>query len=237
MAAHPQQPGADIVRQVYAALDAAYGREHWHWMPDVAGAIEVMAGAVLVQHTNWRNAERALDALRAAGALEVDALAAMPEERLAALVRVSGTPSIKARRLRALARTVRAAGGLDAFLALALPEMRARLLATPGIGPESADAIALYAAGKRVFVVDAYTRRVFRRLGHGPARDGYEAWRAWFEEALAGESVQVFQRYHAWVVLHAKAVCRPAPRCPACPLFAMCDYGRAVATEASPSRR
>jgi len=226
-----------VVRQIYDTLDAAYGGEHWHWMPDVARPIDVIAGAVLVQHTNWRNAERALDALREAGALNIDALAAMPEEHLATLVRASGTPSVKARRLRALARTIRDAGGLGAFLVLPPAEMRTRLLATHGIGAESADAIALYAAGKRIFVVDAYTRRVFRRLGHGPAGNGYEHWRAWFESALQGEPVEVFQRYHAWLVLHAKAVCHPAPRCAACPLLAACAHGRALATEASASRR
>jgi endonuclease-3 related protein len=135
---------------------------------------------------------------------------------------VSGTPSIKARRLRSLAQTIVDAGGLDAFLALPLEEVRPRLLATHGIGPETADAIALYAAGHRVFVIDAYTRRVFRRIGMGPEGDGYEDWRLWFEASLPDADATVFQRYHAWIVLHAKAVCRPRPLCARCPLIEMC---------------
>ena len=196
-------------------------------MPDyVRSPMDVIAGAVLVQHTNWRNAERALDAMREAGALDPAAIVAMGPERLAALIRVSGTPSIKARRLRALAETIVGAGGLDAFLSLPLDEMRPRLLATHGIGPETADAIALYAAGRRVFVIDAYTRRVLRRIGVGPERDGYEDWRSWFEAELADADATLFQRYHAWIVLHAKAVCRPRPMCDRCLLVDVCEHAR-----------
>ena len=150
----------------------------------------------------------------------------MEPEALAALIRVSGTPSIKARRLRALAQTIVDAGGLDAFLALPLDGMRPRLLATHGIGPETSDAIALYAAGQRVFVIDAYTRRVFRRVGIGPAGDGYEDWRSWFEASLPDATAEVFQRYHAWIVLHAKAICRLRPLCEQCPLVGDCEFGR-----------
>lgn len=192
-------------------------------MPDyVRGPADVIAGAVLVQHTNWRNAERALENLRDADALDPAAILAMDEEALAVLIRASGTPSIKARRLRALAQTIVDADGLDAFLGLPLERLRPLLLATHGIGPETADAIALYAAGRRTFVIDAYTRRVFRRIGVGPVCDRYEDWRSCFEAALPDASVEVFQRYHAWIVLHAKAVCRPLPLCGGCPLAAMC---------------
>lgn len=215
-----------MLPEIYSRLDSTYGNDVWHWMPDyVRGELDVVAGAVLVQHTNWRNAERALESLREAGALDPAAILAMDEEALAGLIRVSGTPSIKARRLRALAETIVDTGGLDAFLALPVEEMRPRLLATHGIGPETADAIALYAAGRRVFVIDAYTRRVFRRIGIGPASDGYEDWRSWFEASLPDVSAEVFQRYHAWIVLHAKAVCRPRPLCGACPLVDVCEYG------------
>jgi endonuclease-3 related protein len=220
-------PGASVsLGELYARLDAAYGSEVWHWMPDyVRGPMDVVAGAVLVQHTNWRNAERALDAMRDAGALDPTVIVAMELEALAALIRVSGTPSIKARRLRALTEAIAAAGGLDAFLALPLVEMRPRLLATHGIGPETADAITLYAAGRRVFVIDAYTRRVFRRIGIGPERDGYEDWRLWFEAELEDADVTLFQRYHAWIVLHAKAVCRSRPLCGRCVLIDRCAEG------------
>jgi endonuclease-3 related protein len=223
-------PASESARllDIYRTLDERYRSEMWHWMPHaVRGPIDVVAGAVLVQHTTWTNAERALDALHAAGVLDAHALATMPLEEIARLVRVSGTPRIKARRLRAVAETVERAGGLDAFLALPDDELRARLLATHGIGPETADAILLYAAGRLAFVIDAYTRRLFTRLGLGPADGGYAAWQRYFEQALAGvASVELFQRYHGHIVLHAKALCRATPRCAPCPLFSQCPEGR-----------
>ncbi len=189
--------------------------------------MDVIAGAILVQHTTWRTAERALESLRAAGALDVDALASMPEDEIAELVRVAGTPSVKARRLRAMAVVIVGAGGLAAFLALPLEVMRPMLLTTHGVGPETADAIALYAGGRRTFVVDAYTVRVFDRLGFGPGVRTYEGWRHWFEGALGAAGVPVFQRYHAWIVLHGKERCRTRPICEGCPLLRECAFGSA----------
>ena len=222
-------PAVDSARliEIYHALDGRYRSETWHWMPDVArGPIDVIAGAVLVQHTLWEYAERALNMLHAAGALDVRALATLPSERIEALIRVSGTPRMKARRLRAAAETIERAGGLDAFLALPHVELRERLLATHGIGPETADAITLYAAGRPAFVIDAYTRRTFRRLGLGPEEDGYDAWQRYFVEGLGGvASVELFQRYHGHIVLHGKELCRSTPRCAPCPLLAQCPDG------------
>src|SRR3990172_2862971 len=219
----PAKPSAAAVALILGRLGEAYGDDVWHWMPDyVDGPMDVMAGAVLVQHTNWRNAERALESLRAAGALDASAMLAMPEPALAELIRVSGTPSIKARRLRAVADAIAAAGGLEALLALPLEELRARLLATHGVGAETADGIALYAAGRRVFVIDAYTKRMFRRVGLGPQGEGYEAWRGFFEDALPSADATAFQRYHAWIVLHAKARCRARPLCGGCPVGEVC---------------
>jgi endonuclease-3 related protein len=196
-------------------------------MPDRARPIDVIVGAILVQHTTWTNAERALASLRAAGALDIDALATLPEAAVAELVRVSGTPTVKARRLRATAQMIENAGGIDRFLALPLEEMRPLLLATHGIGPETADAITLYAAGRRTSVIDAYTRRIFGRLRLEPAAgDGYDAWQRFLEDALAGQDAEAFQRYHGYIVLHAKARCRVTPICGDCPLLARCPFGR-----------
>lgn len=214
------------IREALSRLEASYRDEIWHWMPDVARPIDVIVGAILVQHTTWANAERALESLRAADALDPRVLASMPEDEIAALVRSSGTPSVKARRLRAIAETIGTAGGIGAFLSLPLEEMRPLLLATHGVGPETADAITLYAAGKRTFVIDAYTQRVFGRLGLEPADGaGYDAWQRHVERALPGEDAEAFQRYHGYIVLHAKALCRVAPKCAACPLLPECPFG------------
>ena len=217
------------VASVYAALDRAYGDETWHWSPNyVQGPMDVIAGAVLVQHTTWTNADRALEALRSAGELDPKRLIAIDESELQSLVRVSGTPSVKARRLRALAQTIVDAGGLEAFLSLDGGTMRDLLLATHGVGRETADAILLFAAGRRAFVIDAYTRRLFGRIGLTPGGDSYESWQRFFEAELPEAGPTLFQRYHAWIVLHSKAVCRAAPLCAVCPIAACCATGRAA---------
>lgn len=227
------------LRRIYERLDAAYGSDLWHWMPaHVDGAVDVLVGAVLVQHTSWTNAERALERLREAGALDTAVLVHMPEEEVAALVRVSGTPVVKARRLRALARSVEDAGGVDAFLRLAPDELRARLLATHGVGPETADAILLYCAAHPVFVVDAYTRRLFGRLGLGPHDgDGYDHWQRYVTERFGVPNTDVLQRFHAYIDLHSKKLCRVRPLCAKCPLVADCPTGHTLTMQSAEPRR
>jgi endonuclease-3 related protein len=228
------------VRDVYRVLRETYDYEAWHWSPRfVRRPFDVIAGALLVQHTTWINAERALDAMRDAGALEPRALASMPPDELVALIRVAGTPSIKARRLYAVAAMIEDAGGLDALFRLPTDDLRVRLLATHGIGPETADAILLYAAGRRSFEIDAYTQRLFRRLGTGPDEDGYGTWQRWFEDALPDADAEVFRRYHAYIVLHGKALCRATPICEPCPLLPQCPYGqeRTAAGKMRPAER
>jgi endonuclease-3 related protein len=228
-------PESEALASIFRTLEATYGDETWHWdAPHAHGPMDIVVGAVLVQHTTWTNAERALEHLRGAGALDPAVLADLPDDRLIALVRVSGTPVVKARRLHAIARTIVDAGGLAAFLASPKSDLRERLLATHGIGPETADAILLYAANQRVFVVDAYTQRLLRRIGLGPAADSYDLWQRWLEDRLPDANTRAFQRYHAVIVQHGKSLCRPNPRCAACPLLARCGYG---ATQVSTGQR
>ena len=232
-------PDAARLRSIYRLLECAYGGETWHWSPEhVSAPIDVLVGAVLVQHTTWSNAERALEAMREAGALDTQVILAMPDAHLASLVRVSGTPTIKARRLRALAATVERNGGVPAFLTMPTPVLRGELLGTHGIGPETADAILLYGAGRGMFEIDAYTKRIFSRIGDGPGETAsYDAWQRYFEAALGRQGdATMFQRYHGYIVLHGKSVCRPTPHCERCPLIGVCSEG-AVRTHGVAARR
>ena len=221
-----------VPREIFAKLDAAYDYGGWHWQPDTSPEF-ISISAVLVQHTNWSNVERALARLEAAGACSLGAILKLREEELAELVRPAGMALTKARRLLALAGLADEHGGLPRLLALPVDELRPRLLGTKGIGPETADAIVLYAAGRAVFQVDAYAIRLFRRLGLGPESDGYAAWQAWFEEAVPRDA-GAFQRYHGLIVLHGKERCRPRPRCAGCCLLEMCPTGQE--REAKPAR-
>lgn len=209
---------AEII-QLFADLHGAYGAQHW-WPAETA--FEVMLGAVLTQNTAWSNVERALEQLRAEIPLTPEALLSLAEPALAERIRPSGYFNVKARRLRAFCEALLGAGGETALASLPTDELRRWLLAIHGVGPETADDILLYAFERPVFVVDAYTRRLFRRLGLIAGDEGYEQIRRRVEAAL-GPDRACFNEYHALIVRHAKEVCRARrPACGDCPLSARC---------------
>lgn len=212
------------VPDILGALERMHGAERWHWTPE-SDPFEVAVGAILVQHTNWTNAERAVDRLRDAGVLDPVRLAELPDEAIEELIRPSGQYRTKARKLRAFLDLVARHGSLDALLALPAESLRMELLATWGIGEETADAIAVYAAGHPAVVVDAYTRRLFSRLGMGPPPDdSYGAWQAYLSGDLPGDA-PALARFHALVVLHAKRLCLARrPRCDDCDLAPHCAF-------------
>ncbi len=215
------------LKRVFDRLDTAYDYSSWHWQANTPRDY-VCISAVLVQHTNWSNVEQALARLEKAGALSLSAIHLMQPARLALLVRPAGMPDTKAQRLLALAGLAADHGGLAKLLSQPADELRERLLATRGIGPETADAVLLYAAARPIFLVDAYARRISSRLGLGPSADRYEVWQDWFEDALPAEAA-AYQRYHGLLVLHGKQTCRPRPRCDACCLVDVCAEGQRVA--------
>ncbi len=210
------------LRAVYRRLLTRYGPQHW-W--PARTPFEVIIGAVLTQNTSWTNVERAIANLEAAGALEPDALLALPEPRLAGLLRPSGYFNVKATRLRAVVAWYVAQGGYARLRRWATPHLRRALLDLHGVGPETADDILLYAFGRPVFVIDAYTRRLLSRLGLAEGTEPYEGLRAACELAL-GADAPLFNEYHALIVRHAKAHCRPRPRCDGCPLVSLCPTGK-----------
>jgi endonuclease-3 related protein len=213
-----------LLLPIYRRLRARFGPAGW-WPAE--SPFEVCVGAILVQNTAWTNVERVLAGLRRRGLLSFEALHRLSPSRLAPLLRSSGTFRVKARRLRALLDFLGAeyGGRVDAMRLEEPARLRGKLLAVPGVGPETADSIALYAAGHPVFVVDAYTRRVFSRLGLLGGDEPYEDVRRFFEDRLPRDAA-LYNDYHAQVVLLAKDVCRPRPLCPECPLSDSCPSFR-----------
>jgi endonuclease-3 related protein len=222
-----QEVPAFSVLEVYERLDTMHAWRGWHWWPD-GEPFEVIVGCILVQNTAWTNVERALQRLRAANALNPAVIDTLSQEELEVLVKPSGQYRQKARKLRAFLDLARRHGGLDALLAIPARELRPLLLATFGIGPETADAIICYGAKQRAFVIDAYTMRVFTRLGIGPISSAnYDDWQRFFldnlRDSAGGDQRDLFARYHALIVLHAKHLCRKrAPRCGECLLASGC---------------
>lgn len=213
------------LRQLGRRLLLRLGPQSW-WPADTPE--EMAVGAVLTQAVSWRNAARAVAALRDAELLDPVRLAAADPAVLAPLIRPAGYYRAKAVKLVALARFLVAAGGI-AVLAQD-PDARNRLLGVHGVGPETADAIACYALGHPEFVCDAYARRILLRAGILPpeAARHYAAAHRWLRPHLAPRDGAWLGEWHALLVAVGKQWCRPrVPRCVGCPARAVCATGRA----------
>ncbi|RMF77522.1 MAG: endonuclease III domain-containing protein [Nitrospirae bacterium] len=201
--------------EIYRRLYRAFGPQHW-WPGE--GPFEVAVGAVLTQNTAWRNVERAIANLKREGVLSLQGLLALPEGRLAELIRPAGYFNVKARRLRNLLdHLARHGGDLEGYLAGDLEQRRRELLAVNGLGPETVDSILLYAGNRPTFVCDAYTRRLLTRHRLIHERPAYEEMRRLFMDHLP-EDVALYNEYHALIVRTGYHHCKPRPRCEGCPL-------------------
>jgi endonuclease-3 related protein len=213
---------------IYNRLLATFGPQRW-WPAD--SPFEVIIGAILTQNTNWQNVEKAITNLRAANAISVDQIDQLRPAELENLIRPSGFFRQKTERLQIFTRFLRAGydGELEQLFSLEDDALRRLLLDLPGIGPETADSILLYAAGRPSFVVDAYTQRIFQRLGLVATTSGYEETRAMFMQNLPSDA-DLFNEYHALIVRLAKEHCRKNnPLCSDCPLASACDYAENTA--------
>jgi endonuclease-3 related protein len=130
---------------------------------------------------------------------------------------------VKARRVRAFLDFLEGAygGEVERMAAADARVLRSQLLAVAGIGPETADCIVLYAAGHPSFVVDAYTRRVFGRLGLLRGGETYDDVQRVFARGLPVD-VGLWGDFHGQIVRVAKEACRTRPECGACPLDDVC---------------
>jgi endonuclease-3 related protein len=229
---HSDQPA---VINVYHALEQMHDWRGWHWWPD-ADPFEVCVGCILVQNTMWSNVERAIERLKAAKVLSPSAMSALVPDELEELIRPSGQYRQKTLKLRAFLALAEEHGGFEALMRIEAGRLRTLLLGCFGIGPETADAMICYAARQPAFAADAYSMRLFSRLGLGPgeSRD-YHVWQRWILAQLQGahpdglDERDLFARYHALIVMHCKHLClKSRPKCGECMLLPDCPYGQSV---------
>lgn len=215
-------------RTVFDGLLDTYGPQHW-WPAETP--FEVMVGAVLTQNTAWSNVEKAIANLKAHAVLAPEAIRDCKPTQLADWLRPSGYFNIKAKRLQNYCRWYLQQAGFAALNRLPTDVLRKAVLSVNGVGYETADDILLYAFERPVFVIDAYTRRIFSRLGLVEEDWGYEHLRHHFEQQLDAEAdkVALFGEYHALIVRHAKEACRKRSLCSVCCLKECCPS--AVADE------
>ncbi|MFP5208834.1 MAG: endonuclease III domain-containing protein [Acidobacteriota bacterium] len=212
------------LRRMHDHLAEAYGPQHW-WPAEAP--FEVVLGAYLTQNTAWIAVERSLANLRAAGALTIEGIRALPLGELRRLIQPSGFITRKAPALKAFVAMLDAEFGssLDILAATPTAALRRRLLALPGVGPETADAILLYALGHPVPVADEYLARIAERhrlieVPNGSRR--YDALADLTRRAFAADPTQsqarLFNEFHALTVVVGKAHCRRTALCEGCPL-------------------
>jgi len=206
-----------MLSKIYQRLYAYFGPQHW-WPADTP--FEVMLGAILTQNTNWSNVEKAIYNLKANNLLDPFRLNKIPHKKLASLIRSTGYYNIKTKRLKEF---------LSFFLNLYkcdigkmkrqdIGMLREQLLAIKGVGPETADSILLYALNKPIFVVDAYTKRIFTRHRLLEENANYAQVQNFFMQNLKNE-VKLFNEFHALLVRLGKEFClKNKPRCQKCPL-------------------
>jgi len=223
------------MKNTYKTLKKYYSKKHSRGWIQTNGSIwpilhnfdppqfEIVVGALLTQNTAWVNVEKALKNLAEAGVISSDGIANIRISKLEQLIRPSGFYRQKAKRLKALSKFIENHENFYNSVT------REELLSINGIGRETTDSILNYACSKSVFVVDAYTRRIFSRLGIISGEEDYDEIRQMFEKSIKSgaqsASVRAFQEFHALIVEHAKVHCNKEPLCIKCPLE-KCSYGK-----------
>lgn len=209
--------------EIYDRLLSAFGPQHW-WPAD--SPFEVVLGAILTQNTSWKNVEKAIGNLKARTSLDVEGLRGLGREDLAEAIRPAGYYNQKSKRLITFLDHLydRHEGSLEFLLALETWDLREELLSLKGIGPETADSILLYAAGRPVFVVDRYTYRIFTRHRLLAEDVTYDEMQAMFMDNLP-EEVAFFNEFHALIVAAGSRFCGKRPRCAGCPLEELLEEG------------
>ena len=204
------------VNILYKELLQHFGRQYW-WPGDTRE--EIIIGAVLTQNTNWGNVEKAINNLKRNNCLTLGEIVKLNRKKLAEFIKPSGYFNIKAKRLMCVAEffvnsfdyDLKKWEKIDTF------KIRKQLLEVKGVGEETADSILNYAFDKKIFVVDAYTKRLnFRHMLTDDNAD-YGELQKFFSDNLKGD-IEDFKELHALIVMLGKNYCRPKPRCEFCPL-------------------
>jgi len=204
------------LKKYFDALLAHYGPPK-RWPADTP--FEVMIGAILTQNTSWKNVEKAIHNLKVYDLLDAGKIHELDQDTLAMAIKPAGTYNLKAARLKGFVAWFleRYGGDVERMKQASPDRLREELLEVKGIGPETADAILLYALGMPVFVVDGYTHRLLTRHELALEEATYEDLKEVFERALPRDA-KLYNDFHALIVAVGKDFCRPKARCEQCPL-------------------
>jgi len=209
----------EFIKELYDRMLTQYGHVDW-WAPE--NPDEIIIGAILVQNTNWKNAEKALANLKAKGITKIRDIFEAEADTIAECIIPSGYYNLKTERLMDVA------DGLFEYdyTKFTVEENRKHLLSLNGIGKETADTIILYAYNMASFVVDNYTTRIMSRVGIVPEEIKYMELKKLIEESI-DESVTLYNEFHAFFIMLAQDFCVKTPKCSLCPLKEICETGKA----------
>lgn len=206
------------IKEIYNKLHSYYGPQNW-WPGDTD--FEIMLGAILTQNTSWENVEKAITNLKPY--LDPYTIYEMEDKYLSELIRPSGFFNIKTNRIKNfLSWYKRKNFSIDNLRSMDTEMLRDELLNIKGIGRETADSIILYAVGKTIFVIDAYTKRLLSRLGFSLPKE-YDFIQGMFHRSLDFDTY-IFNEYHALIVIHGKTYCKSKPKCNDCFFNSFCNY-------------
>ncbi len=208
-------------KDLYKRLRSRFGYLNW-WPGETRD--EIIIGAILTQQATWKNVEKAIANLKSEDAVDLKKIRKMDIRRLERLVRPSGFYRQKAARLKGIASYIFGNyGSLDQMFDKSTLALRKELLSLNGVGRETADSIILYVAGKPIFVIDAYTKRIMSRVYGIDEKIDYDELRSLLSDKI-GEDLDTYKDFHAQFVELGKENCRPKPRCGSCPINEYCKY-------------
>lgn len=207
------------LNRLYKILLECHGKQYW-WPGD--NEFEISIGAILTQNVSWKNVEIAIKNLKEKSLLSPESLYSRKEEEIAPLIKSTGYFNQKAKKIKNFLEWFKMYNfSFESLKDIELETLRSRLLLVNGIGQETADSILLYALSKKIFVIDAYTRRIFTRIGILPSNKTYQEIQDIFHRTFNGE-VQDYNEYHALIVKHGKDVCKKRPICNECCISNYC---------------
>ncbi len=209
-----------MLEEIYSTFLEKYGKQEWWPVIGDNPKLEIIFGAILTQNTSWKNVEKAISQLSENKLIDVDKILSIDTDELAQLIKSSGYYNQKAKKLKRVCKLLKE-NPIEELEKLDVKRLRKLLLKVKGIGPETADSIILYAFEKPIFVVDAYTKRIFSRIGLISKALSYEKVQGFFHDNLDNNAV-LFNEYHALIVQHAKQYCRTKPLCKECIIKEKC---------------
>lgn len=208
---------------IYELMLKLFGARRW-WPGETD--FEICVGAILTQSVSWKNVTKAIDNLKKFGLLDLTMMSICQVEQIEKCIIPTMYFRSKAKKLKAFVSHVNEKynGDLQAMFNCSIVELRQELLNIYGIGPETADSIILYAARKPVFVVDAYTKRIFSRIGLFAEKITYDEMQRFFMVHLSSD-LTLYNEFHALIVGIGNSFCRTKkPNCLQCPLQKLCNY-------------